>query len=283
MKRFFVFEEKRGEEKDLNILLSFNKNYIAHAFDCIRSILRFPSKDGYDFYVMHSDLEEQDKKVFSNLVEEKGERIHFIYVDPEQFDMFPENKRYPREIYYRIFAVKYLPPNLERILYLDGDAIVINSLEELYDSDFEGNYFLACTHVKKVMNRINQIRLGAEEVPYINSGVMLMNLKEFRKHIREEDIIGYIQEKREVLFLPDQDIISALYGKKVKLIDAMKYNLSDRMLYLHNSDFRNSKIDLEWIRENAVIIHYYGKQKPWKKPYYGILNVFYDELINDRM
>ena len=40
----------------------------------------------------------------------------------------------------------------------------------------------------------------------------------------------------------------------------------------------NEIIDLDWVRKNAVIIHYYGDNKPWKENYKGILNVFYDEL-----
>ncbi len=48
--------------------------------------------------------------------------------------------------------------------------------------DFQGNYFLACTHIRKVLNKINRIQLGIKKkYPYINSGVMLMNLEELRK------------------------------------------------------------------------------------------------------
>ena len=42
-----------------------------------------------------------------------------------------------------------------------------------------------------------------------------------------------------------------------------------------------SKIDLDWVRDNVVIIHYYGKNKPWKDNYKGILNCFYNEVIED--
>jgi lipopolysaccharide biosynthesis glycosyltransferase len=58
----------------------------------------------------------------------------------------------------------------------------------------------------------------------------------------------------------------------------MKYNLSDKILSLYNLDFTHEKIDLDWIRENTVIIHYYGKNKPWNKSYQGKLDVFYKEL-----
>lgn len=263
----------------MNLLFTMNKGYMEHVCDCIKSILRFPSEDGYDIYIMHSDLEEQDQILLSGQVEQENAILHFVYVDPFWFEVFPESERYPRLIYYRIYAPILLPKNLDRILYLDGDTVVINPLDSLYNMDFDGNYYLACTHVKRAMNRINQLRLGTEEdIPYINSGVMLMNLEELRKNIKEQEILDFVMDKKNFLVLPDQDIISALYGDKIKIVDTMKYNLSDRMLHAHNSDIRNKKIDIDWVRKNSVVIHYYGKQKPWKKPYFGILNIFYDEL-----
>lgn len=40
-------------------------------------------------------------------------------------------------------------------------------------------------------------------------------------------------------------------------------------------------ISLDWIRQNTVIVHYYGKNKPWKKDYKGFLDVFYHETLSD--
>ena len=69
-------------------------------------------------------------------------------------------------------------------------------------------------------------------------------------------------EKR--LFLPDQDVLNALYGNKVIVIDNLKYNLSDRAIKRYNLTKRE-KINRHWVDENAYIIHYYGKNKPWKR------------------
>lgn len=250
-----------------------------HVLDCIHSIVRFPSEDGYDIYVLHPDMTEEDQEFFSAGIKSSQASVHFRFVDPALFADFPESDRYPRLIYYRIFAAALLPQNLERVLYLDGDTIVINPLEELYHMDFEGNYFLACTHVRKMLNKVNQYRLGMkEESAYINSGVMLMNLSALRENQSAREILDYVEKRKRYLTLPDQDIITALYGSKIGILDTMRYNLSDRMISFYNSDPTHKKIDLEWVREHAVVIHYYGKMKPWKKPYLGILDVFYHEL-----
>ena len=262
----------------MNILFTADRGYIEHLEDCICSFLRFPAKDGYDIYFFHSDFRAEDMELMEKKVGE-GARLHFINVDPEMFSGFPENIRYPRLIYYRIFAASLLPVELDRVLYLDGDTIVINPLDELYSMNFGDNCILACTHIRKFLNKINQYRLGMEEeCSYINSGVMLMNLKMLREIQKFEDVVKYVEKRKNYLTLPDQDIITALYGEKIGILDTMLYNLSDRMLAFYNSNPKHEKLDLEWIRKNTVILHYYGRQKPWKENYRGILDVFYREL-----
>ena len=81
-----------------------------------------------------------------------------------------------------------------------------------------------------------------------------------------------------MLILPDQDILTALYGEHVKLIDNLRYNLSDRTLLSYNAVLKKGNVDEAWVRKNTSIIHYFGRNKPWKKKYIGILDVFYVEL-----
>jgi lipopolysaccharide biosynthesis glycosyltransferase len=38
-------------------------------------------------------------------------------------------------------------------------------------------------------------------------------------------------------------------------------------------------LTLDWVRKHSVIIHYCGRNKPWKENYIGVLNVFYNETV----
>ena len=203
-----------------------------------------------------------------------------IKIDEEEVKNFPQyQKRYPKEIYFRLFATKYLPENIDKILYLDSDTLVINKLDELYNMDFEGNYYIATTHVKKILRKINEVRLRIDDdVPYINTGVLLINLKELRKIDVQKEVCEFVENNSKKLMLPDQDIITALYGEKIKIIDALKYNLGDRDLNIYNLNHIKNPIGLKWVKENTVIIHYYGRNKPWNKNYRGKLGVFYYRL-----
>ena len=263
----------------MNLLFAINQNFTSFLCSCIRSIIKNGGAEHYDAYILHSDLTDADKQ---NIRETAGDpfAVHFIQVDEAIFEGFPESSRYPKQIYYRLAAPLLLPEKLDRILYLDVDLIVINSLKELYNMDFEGNYYIASSHVREFLTKFNQLRLGVEEnVPYINTGVMLLNLSALRNTLTIEKIRDTARKKMHIFMLPDQDLLTVMHGEHIKLVDTMRYNLSDRMLSYYNADPRNEKRDLAWVRENAVVIHYYGKNKTWKDGYNGILDVFHKENV----
>lgn len=72
-----------------------------------------------------------------------------------------------------------------------------------------------------------------------------MNLDELRKKQSIKEVLSFVEKRGQYLTLPDQDIITALYGNKTGILDTMKYNLSDRMISFYNADLSHKKIDLE--------------------------------------
>lgn len=272
------------KEDKMNLLFSINKKCISLLQTSMWSIWKNGGDVEYHVYVFHTDLGEKEKHHIRESMPKEIE-WNFIFVPEELFADFVTTKRYPKEIYYRLAAPYLLPESVDRILYMDVDTIVINSLMDLYKMDFEGNYFMGCTNTQLVLQKFNQVRLGVDvekNVPYINTGVLMMNLPLLRENLRFDDICEFSEKKKQMLILPDQDILTALYGEHVKLIDNLRYNLSDRTLLAYNADPRNKDIiDEEWVRKNTSIIHYFGRNKPWKKKYVGILDVFYDEIENE--
>ena len=264
----------------MNILLTINKKYVKLVNILLNSIQLSNKDTKFDVYILHRELDIEDKNIIESGLDLNKFNIKMIKIDEEEVKNFPQyQKRYPKEIYFRLFATKYLPENLDKILYLDSDTLVINKLDELYNMDFEGNFYIATTHVKKILRKINEVRLRIDDdVPYINTGVLLINLKELRKIDVQKEVCEFVENNSKKLMLPDQDIITALYGEKIKIVDALKYNLGDRDLNLYNLNHIKNPIGLKWVKENTVIIHYYGRNKPWNKNYRGKLGVFYYRL-----
>ena len=261
----------------MNLLFCINQNFRPLLCQCLRSVVKNGGEETYDAYILHSDLTEEDV----GAIEAVSDRVHcrFVAVNAGDFEGFPESSRYPRQIFYRLAAPLLLPKELDRILYLDVDTLVINPLRELYTMDFAGNYYIACTHVRETLTRLNDRRLNVPAgAPYVNTGVMVLNLAALRENLTMDMIRRTALEKIDTFWLPDQDLLTVMHGDKILLADTQKYNLSDRILNIYNANPKRPRHDLTWVRENTVIIHYCGKNRPWKPHYVGSLGVFYEEM-----
>ena len=174
----------------MNLLFAINGGYIPTFLNCMRSVLLHGGASHYEVFILHSDLTPADEERVRAALPEVG--LHFVFVDPAMFDGFPESKRYPRQIYYRIAAPLLLPDTLERILYLDADTVIINPLTQLYAAPFGDAYFMACTHTHKLLEKLNAARLGMDEAaPYINTGVLLYNLPALRADLDMERVRAF--------------------------------------------------------------------------------------------
>lgn len=262
-------------QTSMNILVTLDENYIPYLNVMLVSLLRSNPDEYFSIYLLHSSVREQALTKTRRILGRRGE-LTAIPVSDAGLENAPTTSRYPFEIYYRIFAARYLPQQLDRILYLDPDLIVNKPLRELYTIPMKDYFFAAASHTGPVLRKLNEVRLDMEEEsPYINSGVMLMNLALLRKEQRLEDVFDFIEKKKFLLFLPDQDIISSLYGSRIYPLDTFRYNMTET-LFQRYAAFEKT-IDLDWVRENSVIIHYCGRNKPWKESYIGKLDVFYQE------
>ena len=105
-----------------------------------------------------------------------------------------------------------------------------------------------------------------------------MNLNKLRHIIDPTVITQTIRSNHYRLILPDQDIITILYGNQIIEVDAMTYNLSDRILNIANL-LNHNLYTKQWIDDNVKIIHYCGRNKPWNKYYLGILDDYYHHYL----
>lgn len=255
----------------IRILATLDCHYIPYFNVMLFSLLESNPEESFEVYLLHDGLELSEMGESLRILGKRG-ILRLVRIREEQLNGAPTTDRYPKEIYYRIFAAKYLPDTIDRILYLDPDLVVRQSIRELYDLPMGNAYFAAASHIGNFLHRINEVRLDMDgDMPYINSGVMLINLRLLREEQRCEDVFEYIRTHKEKLILPDQDIISGLYGDRIIPLDCYRYNMTERLLLF------TPKMNLDAVRKSAVIIHYCGRNKPWKSRYIGMLNVFYQE------
>lgn len=261
----------------MNLAFCISKKDLGLFVCCLQSVISHGGYEHYDVYVLESFLDENMKKALCN---DFGKSItfHFISDCENLFADCPEAGHYPKEIFLRATLPLLLPVEMERVLYLDINTVVINSLKELYEIDFEGNAYAGCTHILPFAADFDHatVKHGLKQHP-VEPGVLLINLPIVRQSLRMDRINDYA--KNFPRFLPKEHILTDLWGDRVKLLDAVIYNLSDHVLSVHNTKHRREQIDLPWVRKNTVIVNYCDKDKPWGSGYSGKLGVFYQELL----
>jgi len=88
---------------------------------------------------MHSSIKEEELEDLDRFIEAEGGRLKIVQINDSYFEDAPTLLHYTKAMYYRLLAFKFLPEELDRILYLDPDILVINPIDELYNMDID-NY-----------------------------------------------------------------------------------------------------------------------------------------------
>jgi lipopolysaccharide biosynthesis glycosyltransferase len=259
----------------MNILVTLNANYLGPLTTMLTSLFLNNPDERFTIWLMHSSIGDDRLERLGGYVARHGSRLEVIRVDEGAFADAPVLMHYTKEMYYRLLAHRFLPPGLDRILYLDPDILVLNPVRPLYETDLDGYLYAACYHDKFSVKEINRIRLMPYDIDYYyNSGVLVMNLALQRELIREEAIYQFVEKNRSRLVMPDQDILNALYSKKIKPLDETLYNY-DARFFLYYKFKTNGLCDMDYVINRTVILHFCGKKKPWNRTYSGKFHALY--------
>ena len=117
-----------------NILVTLDRNYLKVLSVMLYSLSQSDPDAVFTVYVANNSLTEDDFSSLRTLIP----RTEFVDVRvcDELLSGAPISDRYPKEMYFRLFAAQYLPQELDRILYLDPDLVILNDLRWLYSIDF---------------------------------------------------------------------------------------------------------------------------------------------------
>lgn len=263
----------------MNILVSCDSNYLNPLKTMLYSLFLTNDND-IDIYILHSSIGDDDIDELRDFINEKSDdkaRLINLKVEDE-FRKAHTTFYYTSEMYFRLIAYKYLPKDLDRILYLDPDTLILNSLKNLYESDFEDNLYMAAIHTIPTVQSANKARLmitseKIDIVNYYNSGILMINLKKAREKSYDDKIINYIEKSPKAgLMMPDQDLLNVVFRNKIKEIEELKYNYDARRYSTYKVKYG---FELEDVMMNTSVLHFCGKRKPWKDNYVGKFNSLY--------
>ena len=263
----------------ISILAALDEHYVPQLQVLLTSLRLNNPGEHVALYLLYSDISPAGLDAVERQSEAFGYEFCPVRVDDALFGNAPATQQYPKEMYYRLLASRLLPESLDRVLYLDPDILIINALRPLWETELNGNLFAAAAHTGKteLANNVNRVRLNSGS-DYYNSGVLLMDLRAGRREIEPEEIFRYVAEHKMELLLPDQDLLNALYGRRILPLDDALWNYDARNYnnYLLRSAGEH---DLRWVMEHTAVLHFCGKAKPWKPGYVYRFGVLYQHYI----
>ena len=126
----------------MDILLSTDNNYTVPTGVLMTSIGINNSVCNYHILV-DKNFSEDNRQLLMSVARRYSSTIAF-YVLPENlleglpFGREDMPKHVSMATYYRLFVTEFLPENIHKILYLDGDIIVRKNIENLWNEDISG-------------------------------------------------------------------------------------------------------------------------------------------------
>lgn len=251
----------------MNLLVTLNDNYIKPLFIMLESLFDH-EKETMDIYLLYSDVSEKNRKRLKRYIESKKSRFIPIFVEADVFRDAPVFRYFTKEMYYRLLCSRLLPETEERVLYLDPDILIRGSIAPFYNSDFLGKQIIGIEDyaIKHMLFKQKEAIGFTKEDTYVNSGVILFNLEKMRKCFSLEDFIGLLEQYKDVISYPDQDLIN-LYFKEDMTIGERIYNFNTG--YGSIGGMIKYALGLKKEPVEPVIVHYMGKSKPWQVDYYG--------------
>ncbi len=269
----------------LNVLYATNDNYLPHAAASIYSLL----ENNKDFEKINiciiDDISNDCKTKLNDMVTSFSNASLVFY----PFDKLKDKLKIKESWFAMVGYARLMVSdciNADKVLYVDCDTIINASLKDLWKTDIE-DYLVAGVQDNPHLYALKAIGMSKYD-RYINSGVILINLKKWKQENIEQKIIKMIEDKNGNVFHHDQGIINGVCKNSIKILPP-KFNCMSQFFYLtarkikalYNIKNYYMQNELDEAVKNPVIVHYISKfyNRPWfKSCTHPLKNLYIDYL-----
>ena len=252
----------------INIFFTADNDYAKYLAVSMVSIIVNTEYPIY-FYILDGGISVESKRRIEDLKKIKPFQIEYIPIDNKRFNNAPKSSEKHISVVtnYR-FLISTLRPNMDRCIFLDADLVAQGDIAQLWNVDVTNDYMAAVT---------DQFPLNpnswAKKLPlpqnyiYVNTGVSVMNLKKWREDRIEEKLFENMAKYRKLLWFPDQDTLNITLAPHVRYFP----HVFNAMPIQHYYDINQKKEAFS----DPVILHWAGKEKPWKLPWAKMANIYF--------
>jgi lipopolysaccharide biosynthesis glycosyltransferase len=270
-----------------SIVLCFDPNYQIQAWILMKSIITNGLKDEkINFYLIIENEDKINKSEFNELKTEDI-KIHYLrldtinisFIDKIYSSLKNNKKKYISRIALSKLLIPVLLTHCNKILYLDTDMLVVDSIKDLWSIKSDKPVAVV-PDLKLSMSKRNARINFTENDKYFNSGLILFNIEKLKRSYNIMHIQAIYEDKNIRCRFIDQDQLNIYFKNNAHFID-ISYNFFARFPFPSNERsidiydlFYNNEAQIQLghhISIHAIkkviahpkIIHFVTQRKPW--------------------
>ena len=243
-------------KEPVNVAFTIDNNYVIPTMISVDSIIKNSKSDTrYNFYIIETGLSCHSKSLMRTHIEKFSHTVKFIPVDTDRITKGVNLYKHLTPIAIARVVIPEILPDVDRVIYLDGDTMVTGDLSDLYYSD------LGVKSTGMVNDFIEDIWLKRFstfnlENGFYNSGMILMDAKKWREQNLSQKIIDTLHNnlgKYQKTQFADQIILSEVLGSGIKPLHPRWNNQCYSTRCITNFDMKNGGV------------YHYIVDKPWNR------------------
>jgi lipopolysaccharide biosynthesis glycosyltransferase len=238
----------------LNIVLCLDKNYAHYAAVTTYSAFVNSQSELRLFWIVPDKDEPEIAPMVEHLERRFGLKVCLVPASLDELAGWKVSDYISLGTYLRLLIPALIPE--PRVIYLDADTLVLSDLNALYSTDL-GDHLIAGVADVPGGNPSRVPRHGDD--PYINAGVLLMDLAALREDRMLEKAKDIYFEYANDIVWHDQCIINK-YAEGRKLVLPSGWNRQIPPAAVTENEF---KAVLQ--ERDLAVLHFIGPIKPWQK------------------
>lgn len=195
----------------MQLAMGVNPAYLPYAAAVVRSCLDHDDGSRLAFHLLHDGgLSEALLSPLRTMVQREGAVIDFHALGEDVICALPASAWFEPIVSMRLLLPRLLT-DVERVIYLDADVVVLDSLEPLWAMALDGRSLGAVKNVVETEMYDHVLGLGLDPSNVLNSGVLLLDLARIRASGAVERMLEIPEWCRPALVWPDQDVLNLVF------------------------------------------------------------------------
>lgn len=261
--------------EEMNVVYACNDSYVIQTGISIISLLENNKDNDICIYFFGDKISDKNKKIITSIVEKYNQKIVFNEL-PDLDKMAEYELRvnfWAKAAYLRLFFTMVMPLQINRLLWLDGDTIILKDIKEFYNTNISDYACAGVLDATSLAKRLNGFKRNEK---YFNTGVLLINMEYWRNNNVYEKMKEEIKYRHGNSIDVDQSYINCVLKNKIKVLKP-RYNfmsyyedaVKDYSGYLNETGYKGKEIysqkEIIESYNDICIIHYATKKgiRPW--------------------